>query len=58
MPVVPIPPPSAAAPDNAPILVLQMQRMGDLVLTFPLLAWLRAEHPRRPLWGGGEEKVC
>lgn len=57
-------PPTTAAPtrapaDNAPaapILVLQMQRMGDLVLTFPLLAWLRAEHPRRPLWVVGEEK--
>lgn len=52
------PPPSApadAAADNAPVLVLQMQRMGDLVLTFPLLAWLRAEHPRRPVWLVGEE---
>lgn len=47
--------PEDNAPD-APILVLQMQRMGDLVLTFPLLAWLRAEHPRRPLWVVGEEK--
>lgn len=53
------PPPAVPAPDatsGAPILVLQMQRMGDLVLTFPLLAWLRAEHPRRPLWVVGEEK--
>lgn len=28
-----------------PILVLQMQRMGDLVLTFPLLMWLRRQFP-------------
>ncbi|MGE4263465.1 MAG: glycosyltransferase family 9 protein [Desulfovibrio sp.] len=27
------------------ILVLQMQRMGDLVLTFPLLLWLSRRHP-------------
>lgn len=27
------------------ILVLQMQRMGDLVLTFPLLLWLARKHP-------------
>lgn len=27
------------------ILVLQMQRMGDLVLTFPLLLWLARRHP-------------
>jgi ADP-heptose:LPS heptosyltransferase len=27
------------------ILVLQMQRMGDLVLTFPLLLWLSRCHP-------------
>jgi len=28
-----------------PILVLQMQRMGDLVLTFPLLMWIRRQIP-------------
>uniref|UniRef100_B8DPB9 Glycosyl transferase family 9 n=1 Tax=Nitratidesulfovibrio vulgaris (strain DSM 19637 / Miyazaki F) TaxID=883 RepID=B8DPB9_NITV9 len=66
MTTAPTPPAPATAPASvnaptdgaadAPILVLQMQRMGDLVLTFPLLAWLRAEHPRRPLWVVGEEK--
>ena len=63
MTTAPTPPAPATTPVNAqadkapdaPILVLQMQRMGDLVLTFPLLAWLRAEHPRRPLWVVGEE---
>lgn len=32
-----------------PILILQMQRMGDLVLTFPLLLWLRNRFPKRPI---------
>jgi len=31
------------------ILVLQMQRMGDLVLTFPLLLWLSRRHPGQRL---------
>jgi ADP-heptose:LPS heptosyltransferase len=35
---------------NKPILILQMQRMGDLVLTFPLLVWLLRRYPGRPLW--------
>ena len=39
-----------------PILVLQMQRMGDMVLTFPLLGWLLANFPGHPLWVIGEEK--
>ena len=39
-----------------PILVLQMQRMGDMVLTFPLLGWLLANFPGHPLWILGEEK--
>ena len=29
----------------APILVLQMQRMGDLILSFPLFLWLKRRHP-------------
>ena len=33
-----------------PILVIQMQRMGDLILTFPLLLWLRRTYPGHPLW--------
>ncbi len=40
---------------NAPILILQMQRMGDLVLTYPLLLWLHKQHPKRPLWVVAEE---
>lgn len=40
---------------NKPILILQMQRMGDLVLTFPLLLWLTRLHPGRELWVVGEE---
>lgn len=39
-----------------PVLILQMQRMGDLVLSFPLLAWLTAANPARPLWVVGEER--
>ena len=38
-----------------PILVLQLQRMGDLVLSFPLLAWLGRHLPGHPLWVVGEE---
>lgn len=34
---------------SRPILVLQMQRMGDLILTFPLLLWLRRRYPDSPL---------
>lgn len=33
-----------------PILVIQMQRMGDLILTFPLLLWLQRTYPGHPLW--------
>jgi ADP-heptose:LPS heptosyltransferase len=39
---------------NAPILILQMQRMGDLVLSYPLLGWLGASFPGHPLWVVGE----
>ena len=38
----------------APILIFQMQRMGDLVLSFPLLGWLGAHFPGHPLWVVGE----
>ena len=38
----------------APILIFQMQRMGDLVLSFPLLGWLGALFPGHPLWVVGE----
>lgn len=33
-----------------PVLVLQLQRMGDLILSFPLLTKLRKLHPGHPLW--------
>ncbi|MBU1247217.1 MAG: glycosyltransferase family 9 protein [Proteobacteria bacterium] len=35
---------------NKPILVLQMQRMGDLILSFPLFLWLEREFPGREIW--------
>ncbi|GAB1410238.1 glycosyltransferase family 9 protein [Desulfovibrionales bacterium] len=34
----------------APILVIQMQRMGDLILTYPLLLWLERQYPGHPVW--------
>lgn len=40
--------------NHAPILILQMQRMGDLVLSFPLMELLRRLYPRNPLWVMGE----
>lgn len=39
-----------------PILVLQMQRMGDLILTFPLLALLHARYPGHPIWTVAEPR--
>ncbi len=33
-----------------PILILQMQRMGDLILSFPLLGVLQKKYPENPLW--------
>ncbi len=42
--------------NNAPILILQMQRMGDLVLSFPLLGWLARRFPGHPLWVLGEPR--
>lgn len=38
-----------------PILILQMQRMGDLVLSFPLMGWLKSLHPSTPIWVVGEK---
>lgn len=35
---------------DAPNLVIQLQRMGDLVLSFPLFTWLTRLEPDRPLW--------
>lgn len=39
-----------------PTLLLQVQRMGDLVLTFPLMARLLSLEPERPLWVMAEPK--
>lgn len=33
-----------------PILVMQMQRMGDLILSFPLFLWLERQFPGREIW--------
>ena len=33
-----------------PLLVLQLQRMGDLILTFPLLLEMRRRFPSNPIW--------
>ncbi|MFZ5427957.1 MAG: glycosyltransferase family 9 protein [Thermodesulfobacteriota bacterium] len=33
-----------------PVLILQMQRMGDIVLSFPLFLWMRRNRPGRPVW--------
>lgn len=40
---------------NKPILVLQMQRMGDLILSYPLMLWLQREYPGHPVWVMAEE---
>lgn len=36
--------------NNDPILVIQLQRLGDLILTFPLLLDLKIRYPENPLW--------
>jgi ADP-heptose:LPS heptosyltransferase len=41
---------------HKPILILQMHRMGDLILSFPLLLWLQREYPGHPLWVVGEPR--
>ncbi|BBD08902.1 glycosyltransferase family 9 protein [Desulfovibrio ferrophilus] len=38
-----------------PILILQMQRMGDLILSYPLVLWLSRRYPGRPIWMMAEE---
>ena len=43
------------AVSSGPVLVLQMQRMGDLVLSFPLLLWLGRCYPGRQLHVVAEE---
>jgi hypothetical protein len=41
-----------------PILVIQMQRMGDLILSFPLLLWLRRRFPAHPVWVAAEPRFA
>lgn len=38
-----------------PILILQMQRMGDLILSYPLMLWLARRYPGHPLFVAAEE---
>ncbi len=38
-----------------PILILQMQRMGDLILSYPLMLWLEREYPGHPIYVAAEE---
>ena len=38
-----------------PILIIQMQRLGDLVLSYPLMGWLSRLYPENPLWVMGEK---
>lgn len=37
-------------PPAAPNLILQVQRLGDLVLSFPLFSWLAQAEPEHPVW--------
>lgn len=39
-----------------PLLVLQMQRMGDLILTFPLIGWLARQYSGHPIWTVAEPR--
>lgn len=41
--------------NNNPILILQMQRMGDLILSFPFFSWLQTQFPGHPVWVVAEE---
>lgn len=41
--------------EKKPILILQMQRMGDLILSFPLFLWLQRTYPGHPIWVVAEE---
>ncbi len=43
-------------PMAKPILVLQMQRMGDLILSFPLMGMLQNIYAGHPLWTVAEEQ--
>ena len=39
-----------------PVLILQMQRLGDLVLSYPLVGWLSVLFPGHPVWVVGDER--
>lgn len=39
-----------------PILIMQMQRMGDLILTYPLMLWLEREYPGHPIYVAAGEQ--
>jgi len=41
--------------DKKPILILQMQRMGDLILSYPLMLWLARRYPGHPIFVAAEE---
>lgn len=41
---------------DKPILIIQMQRLGDMILSFPLMGWLSSLYPRNPLWVVGEKR--
>nr|WP_321512972.1 glycosyltransferase family 9 protein [uncultured Pseudodesulfovibrio sp.] len=41
--------------DKKPILVLQMQRMGDLILSYPLMLWLARRYPGHPIFVAAEQ---
>lgn len=41
---------------ETPILIIQMQRLGDMVLSYPLMGQLSRLHAGIPLWVVGEEK--
>ncbi|GAB6177443.1 glycosyltransferase family 9 protein [Desulfobaculum senezii] len=43
------------AEQKKPILVLQTLRMGDLVMSFPLMLWLSRQYPGHPVWVAAEE---
>lgn len=38
-----------------PILILQMQRMGDLILSYPLMLWLARRYPGHPVFVAAEQ---
>ncbi|WP_316898892.1 glycosyltransferase family 9 protein [Pseudodesulfovibrio indicus] len=41
--------------DKKPILILQMQRMGDLILSYPLMLWLARRYPGHPIFVAAEK---